>query len=170
MNYSFFTQKEPLKAQKEITIFTLNSLVGIHAKMITGNSGIIKIASGKMNHEEKNSLKQSDIIIDSVPLDKSSLNKEIQSYQGLYIAIPNLPREQILYENKAIQNQVEIIRDALSEKNPDQRGYYYDNAGNYMQLLQDTLTALSSRIQKYHSLPFITVGGDFNTFIQTFKL
>lgn len=33
-NYHFLTQKQPENAEKEITIFTLNTLAGIHAKMI----------------------------------------------------------------------------------------------------------------------------------------
>jgi ABC-type Zn uptake system ZnuABC Zn-binding protein ZnuA len=125
--------------------------------MITENSGIIEIASEKITHQERVSMKQSDIVIDTVALDKSPLNKELQSYQGLYITIPGAPKEDIFYEVSAIQKQIETIRDALSERNPKQRGYYYDNAGNYIQLLRDTQDTLNSRIRKYRPLPFITI-------------
>jgi len=138
--------------------------------MITGNLGITRIASQKITQEERDWLKKADIVIDTITLDKSSLNKDLQSYRGLYITIPDLPREDVLYQTQAIQKQIETVRDALSERNPQQRGYYYDNAGNYIQLLQDTLSNLTSLIQKYHPLPFITIGGNFDTFIRVFQL
>ncbi len=66
--------------------------------------------------------------------------------------------------------QINIIRDTLDEMNPANHGYYFDHAGNYIHLIEETYKALKQRMQQYNLLSFITLGDDYSNIIDDFGL
>jgi len=66
----------------EITIFTREPLLGIHAKMITGDDAKIHIStSKKLSQEELTLLYESNIILSSKTLAQNPMEKELQGYK-----------------------------------------------------------------------------------------
>lgn len=171
LNYHFLGQKQPVKEQNEITIFTLDTLANIHAKMILWENGTVIFGSSKkLSEKEKNIIHDSDIIIDTLPLNESNLSPLLQSYRGTYLTIPMLPRTEILQNNTSIVQQIELIRDAIVSKDRNHPGYYYDNAGGYIHLIENLYESIQNRLWKYHKSKFITLGGDFESFVEKFWL
>lgn len=166
--YSFSGKNPQEKTQNEITIFTLEPLLAIHAKMITGDDKNIYIADGKkLSKTELTQLNESSIILSSTLISESDIGKELQSYRGLYITIPSKDPENAKTHSPALlTSQIELIRDTLSDVTPSLRGYYYDNAGNYIHLLNNTLTWFKTRIDKYTPTSFITIGDNLSNFLQ----
>ena len=170
-NYHFLEQKQPEKAKKEITIFTLDTLTGIHAKMILWERGVVTIAkSKKLSETEKTALKNSDIFIDSVALSDSPLSQELQNYHWTYVSIPELSMNEVLHKNEALSEQITWIRDAVVSNDKTRPGYYYDNAWNYTHLIDTLYESIQNRLSKYHKTKFITIGGDFDYFTEKFWL
>lgn len=167
-NYHFLEQKQPEKAQKEITIFTLDTLAEIHAKMILWNRWTVTaLGSSKKLTEAQ---KKADIIIDTTTLEKSVIHWEIQQYTWTYIAIPELSTIEILHETETLSKQINSIRDGIVEKDTWHPGYYYDSAGNYLHLIESLYETIQTRLSKYHKAKFVTLGGDFDNFIEKFWL
>lgn len=54
-------------------------------------------------------------------------------------------------------SEIEKIRNTLSELDPVNTGSYYDNAGVYIHLLQDTYSKLNLRLTEYNKVPFVLV-------------
>jgi ABC-type Zn uptake system ZnuABC Zn-binding protein ZnuA len=67
-----------------------------------------------------------------------------------------------------IITQIETIRNTLSEIDPQNKGIYFDNAGNYIYLLNNTQARLLDRINQYQSIPYMTVGVGLDYFIDIF--
>lgn len=166
--YSFSGGNQPKKRQNEITIFTLEPLLGIHAKMITGDDKNIYIANDKkLSKTELTQLNESNIILSSKLISESEIGKELQSYRWLYITIPNKDSVNTKTHSPALlTSQIELIRDTLSDVTPSLRGYYYDNAGNYIHLINNTLGGLKVRIDNYTPTSFITIGDNLSNFLQ----
>lgn len=170
-NYHFLGQKQPENAQKKITIFTLDTLIWIHTKMILWDRGSVVIGSLKnIKDMQKNLIKNSDIIIDTVPLDQSQLNKNLQDYKWTYVTVTWLPVGQILYNNDVLSWQITWIRDTLVEKDKTNPGYYYDSTGNYIHLIENLYESIQNRLSKYHKVSFITLWSWFDAFVEKFWL
>lgn len=170
-NYYFLTQKQPENAEKEITIFTLNTLAGIHAKMILWDNGIVTLGTAeKLSEKEKALMRDSDIVIDVVPIEQSPMNWELQGYRWLYVMIPALPKEKIFHTPDTLSEQIDSIRDIFIDRDPRRQGYYYDNAGNYTHLLQTLNESTQTRFWKYHKVKFVTIGAGFESFTAFFWL
>jgi ABC-type Zn uptake system ZnuABC Zn-binding protein ZnuA len=164
--YTFSSKNTVEKLPNEITIFTREPLLGIHAKMITGDDTNIYISVGKnLSREELAKLNESTIILSSKTLSESDMAQELQSYKWLYITIPT--EESKTHSINMLTGQIWLIRDTLSDVTPSHRWFYYDNAGNYIHLLNTTLTWFRTRIDKYKPLPFITVGDNLTNFLET---
>lgn len=170
--YGFYPKNTSKMVDNEVTIFTLEPLLGIHAKMITANDEDVHISPGNtLSKEARTQLHQSDIILSSKLLSQSEIGKELQSYKWLYITIPSGDTKgQKTHSLDMLISQVELIRDTLSDAQPSQRGYYYDNAGNYIHLLRSTLVWFRTRIDEYAPSPFITVGDDLHNFLKTLDI
>lgn len=163
--YTFSSKNTIEKVPNEITIFTREPLLGIHAKMITGDDANIYIATNKnLSREELNKLYESDIILSSTTMAQNTLWKELQTYKWLYVTIPT--EETKTHSLAILESQIGLIRDTLSDITPSLRWLYYDNAGNYIHLLTTTLTWFKTRIDKYKPLPFVTVGDDLINFLE----
>ena len=164
-SYTFLPKNTIEKVPNEITIFTREPLLGIHAKMITGDDANIYITTRKsLSREELNKLYESDIILSSTTMAQNTLWKELQTYKWLYVAIPT--EETKTHSLAMLESQIGLIRDTLSDITPPLRWFYYDNAGNYIHLLTTTLTGFKTRIDKYKPLPFITIGDELTNFLQ----
>jgi ABC-type Zn uptake system ZnuABC Zn-binding protein ZnuA len=122
----------------------------------------------KLSENEKNLLRNAHIVVDTVPLGQSSISSELQSYQGTYVTIPSLSKEEILHSPDTLSQQIELIRDAIVAKDNAHPGYYYDNAGNYIHLINNLYETIQNRLSKYHKARFITLGGNFDTFVEKF--
>jgi len=80
--YTFSEKNPQQKGENEITIFTLEPLLGIHAKMITADDKNIHIAEGKnLSKTELTQLNESSIILNSKLISESDIGKELQSYK-----------------------------------------------------------------------------------------
>jgi ABC-type Zn uptake system ZnuABC Zn-binding protein ZnuA len=170
-NYHFLEQKQLIKAQSEITIFTLDALASMHAKMILWENGVVTLKNTKkLSENEKNLLKNAHIVVDIVPLEQSSISSQLQAYQGTYVTIPALSREEILHSPDDLTRQIELIRNAVVAKDKAHPGYYYDNAGNYIHLINNLYETIQNRLSKYHKARFITLGGNFDAFVEKFWL
>lgn len=163
--YTFSSKNTVEKVPNEITIFTREPLLGIHAKMITGDDANIHIStSKKLSQEELTLLYESNIILSSKTLAQNPMEKELQGYKWLYVTIPT--EETKTHSLAMLGSQIGLIRDTLSDITPSLRWMYHDNAGNYIHLLTTTLTWFKTRIDKYKPLPFITVGDDLTNFLE----
>jgi ABC-type Zn uptake system ZnuABC Zn-binding protein ZnuA len=165
--YTFSSKNTIEKVPNEITIFTREPLLGIHAKMIMGDDTNIYISvGGNLSREELVKLNKSTIILSSKILSESDdIGQELQSYKWLYITIPAEASK--THSLSMLTRQISLIRDTLSDVSPSQRWLYYDNAGNYIHLLNTTLTWFKTRIDKYRPLPFVTVGDNLTNFLET---
>lgn len=124
--------------------------------MIAQEQGKVTIQeSHKLSPPELTSVQKSAIILGTTPVGESAI-KEL-NYTGLYVSIPELPSNTLTYPLTDIDRQIDLIRDALCEINPDYCGYYYDNAGNYVHLLDEMNKRLLKRINEYRKMPFITI-------------
>lgn len=168
---SFWGKNETEKEQKEITIFTLDILLGIHAKMIVGEYGKVIIApEQKLSQDELSALEKSTIILGTTPISESKIRDKLGNYRGHYVTIESYSDNQVIYPSVNISEQIELVRNTLSELDPDHRWYYYDNTGSYIHLLEEMEKRLVARINEHHHAPFITLWGDFSNFIHTFGL
>ena len=168
---SLLEKNQTEKEQKQLTIFTPDILLGIHAKMITGDNGKVTIATNqKLSPDELLLLQHSNIVLETTTISESKFSNELQNYKGLYVNIESFADEQIMFPTSYIYRQIELIRNTLSEADPYHRGYYYDNAGGYVHLLEEMNKRLAGRINEYHHTPFITIWGNFDTFIEIFGL
>lgn len=168
--YNFSSKNTIEKSKSEVTIFTLEPLLGIHAKMITADDKNIYIPTRRgLSREDLNKLNKSDIILSSQLLSESEIWKELQNYKGLYVTIPPFDNTKT-HSLTTLTRQIELIRDTLSDITPSHRGFYYDNAGNYIHLLDTTFNGLRTRINKYTASPFITVGDNLNNFLSALKI
>lgn len=167
--YYFYPKYSIEKLDSEITIFTLEPLLGIHAKMITNQDAHVYIFPGQtLSREARIQLQKSDVILSSNSLSQSEIGKELQSYKWLYITIPSWDNyNQKTHSVTMLNSQVELIRDALSDTYPDWRGFYYDNAGNYTHLLNTTFKSFRARIEEYSPTHFITLGDNLNNLLVT---
>lgn len=103
---------------KEPTIFTQDMLMGIHAKMIAQEQGEITILKNdKFSPEELASVQASAIILGTTPIGESMV-KDL-NYTGLFVSIPEFPSHALTYPLTDIDHQIDLIRDALCEINPD---------------------------------------------------
>lgn len=165
--YTFLTKNPPENTQNEITIFTREPLLGIHAKMITASDENIYIAkAGKLSKNDIDEFNTSSIILSSKPISESDMGRELQSYKWLYITIPSDTSKTKTHSAEALSAQIELVRDTLSDVNPSLRWFYYDNAGNYIHLINTTLTSFKTRIEKLKPTNFITIGDNLNNFLQ----
>lgn len=170
-NYHFLEQKQLIKAQNEITIFTLDALASIHAKMILWENGVVTLKdTKKLSENEKNALQNAHVVVDIYPIEKSSISSELQSYKGTYVTLPPLSEEEILHNPDILSHQIELIRDAVVTQDKAHPGYYYDNAGNYIHLINNLYETIENRLSKYHKARFITLGGNFDNFVEKFWL
>ncbi len=157
------------RENKETEIFTQNMLLGVHAKMIAGKQGKVTILkSEKLSPAELTSLQKSAVILGTTPMGDSIV--KTFNYTGLYVSTPELPSRALTYHLTDIEHQIDLIRDALCEVNSDYCWYYYDNAGNYVHLLDEMNKRLLNRINEYRKMPFITIWGDFENFLLNFWL
>jgi len=173
ISFYFLQKNDVYITEKKITIFTLDSLLGIHTKMITGDASTVTVSPliwSTLTPEQKTTFTQADITIWSYPISESPLSKELQGYRGLYVTLPSYWAWQVLYDPTIIVHQIEIIRDALSDIDKKHHDYYHDNAGNYIYLLGEMKNRLSERINEYHKSSFITIGGDFTEVVNIFEL
>lgn len=165
--YTFLTKNPPENTQNEITIFTREPLLGIHAKMITASDENIYIAkSGKLSKNDIDEFNTSSIILSSKPISESDMGRELQSYKWLYITIPSDTSKTKTHSAEALSAQIELVRDTLSDVNPSLRWFYYDNAGNYIHLINTTLASFKTRIEKLKPTNFVTIGDNLNNFLQ----
>lgn len=120
--FNFSQEKPVIKEQKEITIFTLDPLITIHAKMISGNNDEIKNTSNKkLTKLDIAHVESADIVFGGKTFETSSLQK-IEKYRNHYVTIPLIVESpNSTYSLIELQTQIETIRDALAEKNPDRR-------------------------------------------------
>jgi ABC-type Zn uptake system ZnuABC Zn-binding protein ZnuA len=166
--YNFSSKKPIENSPNEITIFTQEPLLGIHAKMIMGDDKNTHIAAQKnLSREELIQLDESSVILSSQHISESDIEKELQSYKWLYVTIPmeqNAPTK--THSPALLISQIELIRDALSDATPSMRGVYFDNAGNYIHLLNTTLNWFKTRMGKFTPATFITIGDDLGNFLQ----
>jgi ABC-type Zn uptake system ZnuABC Zn-binding protein ZnuA len=167
--YNFWEEKPVEISQNEITIFTRDPLLGVHAKMITASDGDVFIApSTKLSKDEITKLNSSNVLLSSTSLSESDIASQLQNYTWLYVTIPphdsNIQNRTLSPE--ALSSQIELVRDTLSDANPTQRWLYYDNAGNYIHLLNTTLNWFKTRIEKLKPTYFITIGDDLSNFLR----
>lgn len=170
--YNFLNKKPLEKVENKITIFTLNPLLAIHTKVIIGDDSAVYVPLSKnLTPKDKLKFDNASIVLWEKPLAESDISSELQNYKWLYITIPTeMPENSITYPLNTIISQVEIIRNTLSEVDPKNRGFYYDNAGTYIHRLTSTVEWLKSRIDEYSPLPFLTVGNGLDNFLDTFWL
>lgn len=121
-----------------------------------------------ISNAEKELIYWSDIIITDLSLEKSRMATILQNYKGTYLNAwkPEIPNW-ILSEKDEIEH-ITAIRDIFAETNPTKKGTYYDNAGNYIHLLEDTYSKLKERIQAYNQTPFIIIGQNLDNFLSDF--
>lgn len=65
---------------------------------------------------------------------------------------------------------IQKIRNTLGELDPANIGFYYDNAGTYIHLLQDTYGKLKKRLDEYNKLPFVIIGSNTSDFVENVSL
>lgn len=123
-----------------------------------------------LSNADKELLYWSDIIISDTSLEKNKLISTLQGYKGTYLNAgkPEIVKG-ILSEKDEVAH-IMAIRDAFSEINTNKRGIYYDNAGTYIHLLEDTYTKLQERIHAYNQSQFIILGQNLDNFITDFWL
>lgn len=170
--YNFLSKKPLEKVENKITIFTLNPLLGIHAKAIVGDDSSVYVSSdNNLTPQDRLKFDNASIVLWEKTLNESELSGELQGYRWLYVTIPSTTKkDSITYPIDAITSQIELIRNTLSEVDPENRGYYYDNAGNYIHRLLSTTESLQSRINWYSPVPFLTLGYGLQNFLDTFWL
>ncbi len=124
----------------------------------------------RLTNAEKEVILNSDIIISDVSLEKSEIATVLQNYKGTYLNSGKAEIVKGILSEKDEIDHILNIRDAFSEINPNKRGAYYDNAGTYIHLLDDTYTKLRERIQAYNQQSFIIVGQNLDNFLTDFGL
>ncbi len=157
------------QVEKDISVFTLDPLLWIQTKMIAWDRAKVTLASEyPLSQKEQWFFDLSNFVLGTTPISQSKLSKELNDYRGVYRTIESFSTQEVSYPLEKIHRQVYAIRDTLSDIDPDNRGYYHDNAGKYIYNLNETERKLLSRIREYKSLPFITVWGDFENFTRTY--
>lgn len=134
--------------------------------MIAGDIGRVTIAVDPPSALP--SFQETKVILGNTSISESPISKQLQNYRGLYVTIPKRPNPTLIPPSEEISRQIAVIRDALSDADPQHRGYYHDNAGNYMHLVEETNNKLLGRINEYHRASFMTIGSDFTPFIEEF--
>lgn len=121
--------------------------------------------------DEKGLINAADILITSVDKDSSVLANVLQEYHGTHLQLAQAqPNQQIIKLSETISH-IESIRDAVVELDGKNRGYYYDQAGNYENNIQETYRKLQSRINEYNKQSFLLFSDeDMSTFLWDFWL
>lgn len=121
-----------------------------------------------LSNADKELIHGSDIVISDLSLEKSKMATVLQNYKGTYLNTwkPEIGNW-VLSEKDEIEH-ITAIRDIFAETNPAKKGVYYDNAGNYIHLLEDTYSKLRERIQAYNQAPFIIIGQNLDSFLSDF--
>lgn len=160
-------------SERKIPVVTTHDVLTIHTKMIARDDVfVVTLDNNKkyISNSGKELLSGSDVIISDAEIEKSSLATALQNYKGTYVNAgkPQIPHG-ILSQKDEIEH-ITAIRDVFAEINPKRRGVYYDNAGNYIHLLEDTYSKLKERIQLYNQFSFIIVGQNLDYFLSDFEL
>lgn len=120
---------------------------------------------------ERELISDSAAIMSDFPLAGSILEKTLHKYAGAYLNVQEWEQDrQMPPKLSTVITDIQKIRNTLSQIDPDNIGYYYDNAWTYIHLLQETYDKLKKRLDEYNKLPFIIVGSSMDDFIENFWL
>ena len=138
---------------------------------ITAYSGSIPLEKKndkKLEIDEKKLINAADILITRTDESSGMLDNVLQEYHGTHLQLNSTQsNEQIIQLSETI-NHIEAIRDVVSELDTKHRGYYYDQAGNYENNIQETYKKLQARINEYNKQPFLLFSDDINVFLSDF--
>lgn len=120
---------------------------------------------------EKELIYDAGIIMSDFPIAGSPLEKILQKYTGTYLNIAEWEsKRQSPAKLEEVISDIQKIRNTLWEMDPKNVWFYYDNAGTYIHLLQDTYNKLTKRLNEYNKTPFIIIGDDMTDFLGNFWL
>ena len=158
---------------QKIPVVTTKDVLTIHTKMIAQDDVFaVTLDNTKkyISNADKELILWADVIIGDTDLEKSRIATTLQNYKGTYLNVwkTEIPRW-ILSKKDEISN-INAIRDVLGEINPARKWNYYDNAGNYVHLLNDTYEKLLERIQSYNQASFLILWANLDNFLEDFWL
>jgi ABC-type Zn uptake system ZnuABC Zn-binding protein ZnuA len=159
--------------ERKIPIVTTNEILSIHTRMIAQkNAFVITLGMQKksLSKADKTLLYESAAILSDSDIQGSPLEKIVEKYDGKYAKVAATPLEQTPEKLSDTIATIERIRDTLSEIDPDRRGTYFDNAGDYVYLLSETYQKLSQRLQEYHQKDYTFIGSSLDDFLTDIDL
>ncbi len=125
----------------------------------------------KLWTDEKELINAADILITSADKDSSVLANVLQEYHGTHLQLTQTESNQQIIKLSEAISHIESIRDAVVELDGKNRGYYYDQAGNYENNIQETYRKLQSRINEYNKQYFLLFSEEnMSIFLQDFWL
>lgn len=125
----------------------------------------------KLWTDEKELINAADILITSTDKDSSVLANVLQEYHGTHLQLTQTESNQQIIKLSEAISHIESIRDAVVELDGKNRGYYYDQAGNYENNIQETYRKLQSRINEYNKQSFLLFSEEsMSIFLQDFWL
>lgn len=164
------TTNIPEKPQEMISIFTLDPLLAIHTKMIIWDTRQVVIGLGKNAQIDRENIQKSDLILSTTAKEQYLYSRDLVSFQWIYTHIPVENPKNVLKTLPELKDQINRIIDALITADRDNRGTYYDNAWNYIYMLENLFERFSSRIKEYNYTPFITIGRSYSNFLELYDL
>jgi ABC-type Zn uptake system ZnuABC Zn-binding protein ZnuA len=150
-------------------------VASIHTKMIVGEHATISpvnqwSAKNELSKVEQDLVNSADIIITTGNSRDAMLEKILQEYHGTRLRLPTAGTDQEVTKINETIGQIDAIRDTVTELDPKNRWYYYDQAGNYQNNIQETYRKLQSRINEYNQQPYLLFGKNMDVFLSDFWL
>lgn len=163
-----------IKNDETLMIVSTDIRGTIHTKMIVWEYAVVsfleKKNDKKLEPNEKELINSADILITRADEGSSILDNALQEYHGTHLQLNSTQsNEQIIQLSETI-NHIEAIRDVVSELDSKHRGYYYDQAGNYENNIQETYRKLQARINEYNKQPFLLFSNGMSVFLSDFWL
>ena len=141
-------------------------IVGDKADVIT-YPGLWK---DKLVYQDQKQIDGADIIItQDMPRD-FSLSTVSQIFRGTHLTMIDNLHQQIISPLSETLANIHTIRDTVAEIDPMNHGTYFDNAGNYENILQNIYKVLQQRIDEYNKKPFLIFGDHMGVFLEEFGL
>lgn len=164
-----------IKNDGKLAIVSTDTRWLIHTKMIVWDHATVSFIKQKdpkkLWTDEKELINAADILITSTDKDNSVLANVLQEYHGTHLQLHQTGSNQQIIKLSETISHIESIRDAVVELDGKNRGYYYDQAGNYENNLQETYRKLQSRINEYNKQPFLLFSDeDMGTFLWDYWL
>lgn len=163
-----------IKNDGKLAIVSTDIRGAIHAKMIVWERAIVTFVLEKSQKpwvDYKNLINAADILITSVGQENNFLANIFQEYHGTHLQLSATTSGQQIITLSDTLSHINSIRDTVWELDTDNKGYYYDQAGNYENNLKETYRKLQSRVNEYNKQSFLLFGDeDMSVFLKDFWL